>query len=365
MEIEELLRLAVETGASDLHLTVNSPPVLRLDGNLRALDAFCAEYGVAVSSSWQRRLAPEDTARIASQLFPPSFEEKFRQTGECDFSFSVAGLSRFRVNVYCQRGSTALAIRPVRFTIPSLKELGLPEVVADFARLPRGLVIVTGPTGSGKSTTLAAMVDLINRESCLHIITIEDPIEFVHHHQKSLVNQREVGGDTLSFAAALRAAMREDPDVILVGEMRDLETMGAAITAAETGHLVLATLHTAGTAQTIDRIIDVFPPYQQQQIRVQLAGTLQGIVAQQLLPRQDRRGRVLAVEVLVATAAARNLIREGKTHQITSLLQSGAKFGMQTMEHSLARLYRAGIISREEALNRALDPGGLLHLLSS
>jgi twitching motility protein PilT len=256
-----------------------------------------------------------------------------------------------------------MAIRPVKMVIPSLAGLGLPETSSRLARLPRGLVLVTGPTGSGKSTTLAAMIDLLNTEARLHIITLEDPIEYVHRHRGCLINQREIGQDTLSFASALRAAMREDPDVILVGEMRDLETIAAAITAAETGHLVLATLHTAGAAQTIDRIIDVFPPYQQQQIRVQLAATIQGIIAQQLLPRQDGSARVAAVEIMITTPAIRNLIRESKTYQISSQLQTGAKFGMQTMESSLRDLYRAGIISRQEALNNAFDPDGLLRIL--
>ena len=256
-----------------------------------------------------------------------------------------------------------MAVRPVKLAIPVIGELGLPEVVVRMARLLRGLILITGPTGSGKSTSLASMLDLLNRETRVHIITIEDPIEFSHTHKNFLIVQREIGDDTLSFASALRAAMREDPDVIMVGEMRDLETIAGAITAAETGHLVLTTLHTNSAAQTIDRIVDVFPPYQQQQIRVQLSLSLQGVVVQQLIPRQDGRDRVIAVETMVATPAIRNLVREGKTHQIYSQIQTGAKFGMQTMEMSLRTLVHGGMISREEALNRAGDPEGLMRIL--
>ena len=358
--IDDLLQMACNLGVSDIHLSVNNVPVVRLNGELIFLDQLPEDE---VNPAWRQRLSLENTKNLAEQVLKGHLLEKFQHDGEIDLSYSIAGLGRFRINVFRQRGSTSMAIRPVKMVIPSLAGLGLPETSSRLARLPRGLVLVTGPTGSGKSTTLAAMIDLLNTEARLHIITLEDPIEYVHRHRGCLINQREIGQDTLSFASALRAAMREDPDVILVGEMRDLETIAAAITAAETGHLVLATLHTAGAAQTIDRIIDVFPPYQQQQIRVQLAATIQGIIAQQLLPRQDGSARVAAVEIMITTPAIRNLIRESKTYQISSQIQTGAKFGMQTMESSLRNLYRAGIISRQEALNNAFDPDGLLRIL--
>ncbi|OAT79871.1 type IV pilus twitching motility protein PilT [Desulfotomaculum copahuensis] len=361
MELAELLRLATETGASDVHLMVNTVPVFRMNGVLIPVSE--PPLDGRIPARWQRRLLPEDTGKLAGQVMNAGQQEKFQSSGEADLSFSIPGVGRFRINVYRQRGSTGLAVRPVKMDIPPLARLGLPEVVSRLTRLPRGLVLVTGPTGSGKSTTLAAMIELLNSEARLHIITIEDPIEFAHRHRHCLINQREIGQDTVSFASALRAAMREDPDVIMIGEMRDLETIAGAITAAETGHLVLATLHTSSAAQTIDRIIDVFPPHQQEQIRVQLANTIQGVVSQQLLPRQDGAGRVIAVEVMVATPAVRNLIRESKTFQIPSQIQSGARFGMQSMEMSLRNLYRAGLISREEALGRAGDPEGLLRML--
>lgn len=362
MDLEALLMLAGRAGASDLHLTVNSPPILRVNGQILPLDAPELDP-YDIPADWKRRLSPEDLWAAADRILDQRRMEHLRETGEYDFSYSVAGLGRFRVNIYKQRGSVALAVRPVRTDIPSLTELGLPEHVSRFVRMPHGLVLVTGPTGSGKSTTLAAFVDLLNNTVRKHIITIEDPIEYVHRHKKCIVNQREVGQDTLSFSAALRAAMREDPDVIVVGEMRDLETVGAAITAAETGHLVFATLHTASAAQTIDRIIDIFPPHQQRQVRVQTANVLQGVVAQRLLTRRDRPGRVLAVEVMYATPAVRNLIRENKTHQIATQLQTGGRFGMQTMEMSLLALYRQGIISRDDALEYATDPESLARLL--
>jgi len=361
MQVAELLQLAVELGASDVHLMVNAVPVFRLNGVLIPVSE--PPLSGRIPQRWQRSLLPADTDRLAEQVMNTAQREKFQSSGEMDLSFSLPGVGRFRINVYRQRGSTGLAVRPVKMDIPPLDRLGLPEVVARLARLPRGLVLVTGPTGSGKSTTLAAMIDLLNSETRLHIITIEDPIEFIHRHRRCLINQREIGQDTASFASALRAAMREDPDVIMIGEMRDLETIAGAITAAETGHLVLATLHTSSAAQTIDRIIDVFPPYQQEQIRVQLSNTIQGVVSQQLLPRLDGAGRVMAVEVMVATPAIRNLIRESKTFQIPSQIQSGARYGMQSMEMSLRNLSRAGLISREEALSRAVDPEGLLRML--
>jgi len=292
---------------------------------------------------------------LAKELLGEKRFLKFVQEGELDFAHSMQTGERFRVNAFHQKGNPALALRLINTRIPALPELNLPAILAEFTKKTRGLVLVTGPTGSGKSTTLAAMIDLINSNRSCHIITLEDPIEYVHQHKLSLVNQREIGNDTRSFSQALRAALRQDPDVILVGEMRDLETISIAITAAETGHLVFATLHTSSAAQTVDRIIDVFPPHQQQQIRVQLAETLQGIVAQQLLPRIDKPGRIAAVEVMVATPAIKNQIREGKTHQILSTIQTGGKFGMQTLDSALLHLHREGKIAREEVLNRCVD----------
>ncbi|MQL52136.1 PilT/PilU family type 4a pilus ATPase [Desulfofundulus thermobenzoicus] len=361
MHADELLKLAFELKASDVHLTAGRPPVFRLHGKLFAADELGDRAVPGVDDL--PVLTAGDTEALARQLIPGDRFQQFMQVGESDLSYAIPGVGRFRVNAFKQRGTVALAIRLIPERIPTFDELGLPEVVAHLARRPRGLVLVTGPTGSGKSTTLAAMIDLINSESRLHIITLEDPIEYVHRHKKSLVNQREIGRDSLSFAAALRAALREDPDVILVGEMRDLETIATAITAAETGHLVLATLHTTSAAQTIDRIIDVFPPHQQQQVRLQLAGALEGVIAQQLLPRRDRPGRVAALEILAATPAIRNLIREGKTHQIVSQLQTGARYGMQTLDMALRNLVRAGVIGREEALARAADAENLLKMI--
>lgn len=363
MNIHELLTLAFQQGVSDVHITVNSPPAFRLHGLLLPLDAPEWRDKLDLNPQMVKKLTPQDTERLARQIMDERQFERFMEVGELDFSYTLDGVGRFRVNAYKQQGCCGLAIRLINSRIPSLQELGLPDVIAQLARRPRGLVLVTGPTGSGKSTTLAAMIDLINSEYRYHIITLEDPIEFVHAHKKSIINQREIGQDTGSFATALRAAMREDPDVILVGEMRDPETIGTAITAAETGHLVLATLHTSSAAQTIDRIVDVFPPHQQQQIRVQLANTIQGVVAQQLIPRVDRPGRVAAVEVMVATPAIRNLIREGKTYQITSQIQTGAKFGMQTLDMALRALYMKGMISREEALSRSAEPDILARTL--
>ncbi|HWR43654.1 type IV pilus twitching motility protein PilT [Sporomusa sp.] len=341
LNIDSLLKEAVLAQASDIHLTVGVSPIFRLQGSL--------------TTTQYPRLEYKDTEAILTAIINPEQREKFELLGEIDFSYAITGLSRFRVNAFRQRGSIAIAIRVVTEQVPTLEQLGHPEVLKTLARKPRGLVLVTGPTGSGKSTTLAAMLDLINTERACHIITLEDPIEYLHKHKTSIVNQREINADTKSFGNALRAALREDPDVILVGEMRDVETISIAITAAETGHLVFATLHTGDAAQTIDRIIDVFPPYQQQQIRIQLSLTLQGIVAQQLLPRRDDAGRVAAVEVLMATPAVRNLIREGKTHQLVSVIQTGAKTGMQAMDMSLRDLYRRGIVTYDEALARAMD----------
>lgn len=346
--MEALLRSAVERKASDVHITVGVPPVLRLNGSLVRTDT--------------KSLTPPETEAMFQAITTPEQQQRFRENRELDFSFAVHGLSRFRVNAYYQRGSIAIAIRVVNERIATLDELGMPEILKSLARLPRGLVLVTGPTGSGKSTTLAAMIDLINSERCAHVLTLEDPIEYLHRHRKSVINQREIHADSRSFANGLRAALREDPDVILVGEMRDVETIGIAVTAAETGHLVFATLHTCDAAQTIDRIIDVFPPHQQQQIRIQLSLTLQGIVSQQLLPRQDGNGRVVALETLIVTPAVRNLIREGKAHQIASVIQTGARFGMQAMDFSLRDLYRRGIISYEEALEHSMNQENFIRL---
>lgn len=350
MHVDEILQAAAAMLASDVHLTVGLPPVFRVRGELQ----WQEQWGV---------LKPADTAALADQLMRPEQKQRFEEMGELDFAYAIPGAGRFRVNVFHQRGSVAVAMRLINARIPTLEELGLPPVLAEFTRKTRGLVLVTGPTGSGKSTTLAAMINLINAERSCHIITLEDPIEYLHKHNKSMVNQREIGTDSQSFAAALRASLREDPDVILVGEMRDLETISTAITAAETGHLVFATLHTASAAQTVDRIIDVFPPHQQQQIRVQLADTIQGIVAQQLLSRVDQPGRVAAIEILMATPAIRNLIREGKTHQIFSSIQTGGRSGMQTMDMALKQLYQAGKISRDEAAVRITDTSVLLQMM--
>ena len=349
MNIEQLLREAVASRASDLHLTVGVAPIIRVNGSLTRLD-----YSA---------LTVDDTRQLLDSFLPQGRRTLFLEKGEVDFSHTIFGLSRFRVNAFRQRGSIAIAVRLIPERVPGIAELQLPDILRDLARKPRGLVLVTGPTGSGKSTTMAAMIDLINNERACNILTLEDPIEYLHRHKMSMVNQREIGSDSLSFAYALRAALREDPDVILIGEMRDMETVSIAVQAAETGHLVLATLHTSDAAQTVDRIIDVFPPYQQQQVRTQLSLALQGIVAQQLLPRRDGSGRVVAVETMISTPATRNLIREGKSHQLLSVIQTGAKFGMQSMDSALRDLCRKGAISEEEAFSRTSDPENLQRLL--
>ena len=341
MEILSLLEKANFARASDLHITVGVPPIIRVDGQLIRMG--------------DTPLSTEDTMVLAKQMLTIEQMKQLEQKGELDLSFSNSGLGRFRMNIYKQRGSYCMAIRVVNIKIPSLEELGLPPSVRELTKKTRGLILVTGPTGSGKSTTLASMIDLINHERSCHIMTLEDPIEYLHKHKKCIINQREVGDDTQTFGNGLRAALRQDPDVILVGEMRDLETMNIAITAAETGHLVFSTLHTLGAAKTIDRIIDVFPPYQQQQIRIQLAAVLEGIISQQLLPKEGEKGRVGAFEVMLANNAIRNLVREGKTHQIQTSIQTGLKFGMQTMDHSLMELYKRGIISRENVLTYCMD----------
>lgn len=344
LEVEQLLSLAAEHRASDIHLSVESPPVFRIDGTLVPL-------GV-------EKLSRSELEAFIYAMMNPEQAKRFADLGELDFSYSIPGVGRYRLNAFRQRGSVGAVIRLIPFNSPTPEALGLPPVVVELARLHKGLVLVTGPTGSGKSTTLASLIDYINRTRACHIVTIEDPIEYLHRHQKSLVNQREVGNDTLSFANALRAVLRQDPDVILVGEMRDLETISTAITAAETGHLVFSTLHTNDATQAVDRIIDVFPPHQQQQVRVQLATVLQGVLAQQLLPRSDRKGRVAAIEILLATPAVRNLIREGKTHQIANVLQTSGKLGMQTMDKAISDLLRQGVISPETAREKMLNPEG-------
>ncbi len=329
--------LAME--ASDLHLTVGAPPTVRVHGSLRPIPGA-------------PRLDSPALQRVMYAILTQQQREVFEERLELDFSYSLPGRARFRVNMYMQREAVGAAFRVIPFEIKNLESLGIPPVVSSFSSLPRGFVLVTGPTGSGKSTTLAALIDIANSTRHDHIMTVEDPIEFLHRHRNCLVNQREVGTDTHSFAEALKHVLRQDPDIILVGEMRDLETIQVALTAAETGHLVFATLHTQDAAQTVDRIIDVFPPHQQQQIRQQLAGTLQGIVCQTLCKTADGRGRVAAVEVLVATPAIRNLIREGKTHQIYSAMQAGAQYGMQTLDQHLADLVRKHRITHEHGAEK-------------
>jgi twitching motility protein PilT len=350
--MHDLLTIMIERGASDLHITTGTPPQIRLHGKLTPLTQF-------------ERLTPQDTQRLAYSVLNEGQKQKFEEDNELDLSFGIQGLARFRCNVYRQRGAVAAAIRVIPIKIRSFDELGLPPVVEQLADRPKGLILVTGPTGSGKSTTLAAMVDKINNERTEHIMTIEDPIEFVHHHKKCLVNQREVFSDTHSFKNALKYILRQDPDVVLVGEMRDLETIAAALTIAETGHLTLGTLHTNSCAQTINRIIDVFPTTQQSQVRAQLSLVLEGVLSQQLIPTTDGRGRVMSLEIMVTTPAVRNLIREEKIHQIYSSMQAGQKFGMQTMNQSLLELVQKRKITREEALNRSMLPDELSQLLGT
>ena len=344
VDLDEVLAHLVSAGGSDLHLTAGSPPAVRVRGELVRLE----DYG---------ELTPVELQKMIYGILTQRQREAFENELELDVSYTLPGRSRFRVNVFRQRDAIGAVMRVIPFEIKALEDLGVPASVAGFARLPRGFVLVTGPTGSGKSTTLASIIDLINRDRAGHIMTVEDPIEFLHPHKRCIVNQRERGTDTYSFAAALKHALRQDPDVILVGEMRDLETIQVALTAAETGHLVLGTLHTQDAPQSVDRIIDVFPPEQQEQIRVMLAGTLQGVLCQQLLPTTDGKGRAAACEVMIATPAVRNLIREGKTHQMYSAIQAGKQFGMVTMDQSLADLVRAGRVAYEVALERANNPG--------
>jgi twitching motility protein PilT len=334
LDIEAALTDMVRAGASDLHLTAFAPPTVRVSGELAPLDQYELQ-------------TPDALRRVLFAILTQHQRERFESELKLDFSYSVRGLARFRVNMYQQRGAVGAAFRLIPYEIKPLEQLGVPPVVSSFAGLPRGMVLVTGPTGSGKTTTLAALIDLANRTRPDHIMTVEDPIEFLHRHNRAIINQREVGQDTTSFASALKHVLRQDPDIILVGEMRDLETISVALTAAETGHLVFATLHTQDAAQTVDRIIDVFPSVQQEQVRTQLAGALQGVVSQTLCRRADGPGRAVATEVMIATPAIRNLIREGKTHQIYSMMQAGAQQGMHTMDQHLADLVRNGLISYE------------------
>lgn len=350
VNLRALLEEMIEREASDLHVTAGERAKLRVDGDI-------------VNSNAEYVLTPKDTLQLAYSVLTENQKKRFEMEDELDFSFGIQNMARFRGNCFKQRGCVSMVIRQIPFNIKSFSDLGLPPVIARMSDKPRGLVLVTGPTGSGKSTTLAAMIDKINRERKGHIITVEDPIEFIHRHQGCIVNQREVGTDTKTFANALKYALREDPDVILVGEMRDLETIQAALTIAETGHLVFATLHTNSAAEAINRIIDVFPSHQQSQVRAQLAFVLEGIVTQSLLPRARGKGRVIAAEILVITPAMRALIRDDKVHQIYSLMQSGKKYGMQTLNDALYQLYVAREVTEEECLRASSDPNEFLRMI--
>jgi twitching motility protein PilT len=350
VNLRALLEEVIEKEASDLHITAGERPKLRIDGDM-------------TDSSATEILSAKDTLQLAYSVLTENQKKRFETEDELDFSFGIQNLARFRGNVFKQRGCVAMVIRMIPFNVRTFQDLGLPPIVAKLAERPRGLILVTGPTGSGKSTTLAAMIDKINKERKGHIITVEDPIEFIHRHQGCIVNQREVGTDTKNFATALKYALREDPDVILVGEMRDLETIAAALTIAETGHLALATLHTNSAAESINRIIDVFPHNQQSQVRAQLAFVLEGVMTQTLLPKAKGRGRVMAAEIMVATPAIRALIRDEKIHQIYSAMQSGKKFGMQTMNDSLYQLYMAREVTEDECLRVSGDPNEFLRMI--
>jgi len=347
--MSELFVLMHERGASDLHMTVGAPPTMRIDGQL-------------VPTPFEK-LTHEAAQTLIFSLLTETQRQRFEATNELDLAFSLKGIGRLRMNVYRQRGAIGAAIRAIPSSFKTFEEIGLPSVIYDVMKVPKGLVLVTGPTGSGKSTTIASMIDYINENRTAHIVTIEDPIEYVHSHKKCVVNQREVGQDTESFSSSLRHVLRQDPNVILIGELRDLDTISAALTIAETGHLVFATLHTTDCAQTINRIIDVFPQHQLEQVRVQLSFVLQAVICQQLMQHASGTGRVLSAEVLIVTAAIRNLIREQKIEQIQLAIQTGGKFGMQTMNQSLADLYRKGRVTFQEAMMRSLDPEDLRRLL--
>ncbi|HET9981978.1 MAG TPA: type IV pilus twitching motility protein PilT [Longimicrobiales bacterium] len=351
VNLRALLDEMIQRGASDLHITAGEKPKLRVDGQLVSANAL-KDY----------TLTGRDTLQVAYSVLTEAQKKRFELEDELDFSFGIANLARFRGNVFKQRGVVSMAVRQIPFVIRSFEELGLPPVMQKLTEKPRGLILVTGPTGSGKSTTLATMVDHINRTQRGHILTVEDPIEFIHRHQGCIVNQREVGGDTKSFNAALKYALRQDPDVVLIGEMRDLETIHAALTIAETGHLALATLHTNSAAETINRIIDVFPSNQQAQVRAQLAFVLEAVITQTLVPKSKGRGRVCATEIMLCTPAVRACIRDDKIHQIYSIMQAGKKFGMQTLNDALYQHYVQGAITLEDALQHSADPNELLRM---
>jgi twitching motility protein PilT len=346
VEMSDLLQLVIDEGASDLHLRVLSPPVIRIHGAMTPLDS--------------EQLTADDTERLMKAITSEVNQQKLQEDGTVDFGFAFGTAARFRVSVFKQKGTIGLVLRTISNALLSLEQIGLPPAMKDILFRPRGLVLVTGPTGSGKSTTLASMIDVINREREDHIITVEDPIEFYHNHKRSLVTQREIGVDVPSFGDALRRALRQDPDVILVGEMRDLETIGAAITAAETGHLVFATLHTTGASETVDRIVDAFPTDQQEQVRTQLAMSLICVISQVLLPRIDKKGRIAAFEIMISTPSIAALIRDGKTYRITSDIQTGAKYGMNTLDSHLTRLYSEGKISYGDLITKAKDPEAVI-----
>jgi twitching motility protein PilT len=350
--LHQLLKAMIEKGSSDLHITTNSPPQLRIDGRLTPLK--------------MPPVSPAETKQLCYSILTDAQKHKFEEQNELDLSFGVRGLSRFRANIFMQRGAVAGAFRAIPYKVMTIEELGLPKVILEISKKPRGLVLVTGPTGSGKSTTLASIIDRINNDRNEHIVTIEDPIEYLHPHKNCLVNQREVGADTKSFQAALKYILRQDPDVVLIGELRDLETIEAALTVAETGHLAFATLHTNSCVQTINRIVDVFPPYQQSQVRAQLSFVLEGVLCQSLLPRANGPGRALAIELMVPNSAIRNLIREDKIHQIYSQMQVGQeKFGMQTMNQSLGSLYQRRLISLDDAVARSHDVDELKQIIGA
>ncbi|MBO6260659.1 MAG: type IV pilus twitching motility protein PilT [Lachnospiraceae bacterium] len=350
IKVSDVLLVAKQAKASDVHLTVQLPPMMRVNGHLVRMEQFPV-------------LTPDDTLELMLSITNDHQREIFNSKGELDMSFAVDPIGRYRVNAFRQRGSVALALRTVNTVVPSPEQLGLPQAFVDLYTRKRGLILVTGPTGSGKSTSLASVINMVNEHRDAHIITLEDPIEYLHLHKTSMVNQREIGFDSMTYANALRAALREDPDVILVGEMRDFETISVAITAAETGHLVLSTLHTIGAASTVDRIIDVFPPHQQQQIRVQLANVLEAVISQQLIPTADGQGRAAAFEVMIANSAVRALIREGKSHQLLSVMQTNRKLGMIAMDEAITALFQEGKITRDMAIQYAVDPDGMAQKL--